>query len=62
MRANKYSAIINTGNIGDSYVTAADLLDAERNYKKELSSAYLYNSQLPLQNITTPQSFNPFSN
>lgn len=62
MRANKHSAIINTGKIGDSYATAADLLDAERNYKKELSSAYLYNSQLPLQNITTPQSFNPFSN
>lgn len=62
MRANKYSEIINTGKIGDSHATAADLLDAERNYKKELSSAYLYNSQLPLQNITTPQSFNPFSN
>ena len=63
--ANKWQQIINTGQYTDAkgnvhYATPDEITYAQQQYTQAIQQAYLYHSQLGVQNKTKEQEFNPY--
>lgn len=63
--ANKWQQVINTGQYTDAkgnvhYATPDEITYAQQQYTQAIQQAYLYHSQLGVQNKTKEQEFNPY--
>ena len=63
--ANKWQQVVNTGQYTDArgnthYATPDEITYAQQQYAQAIQQAYLYHSQLGVQNKTKEQEFNPY--